>query len=115
MNKCYHCGKGALFGRRHTHHRGVAGGRWKKRAPKTRRIFKANLQRVNIVANNQVKRVKLCTKCLKRIRKDMAEGVRPFLQLAQYQSSTELPEEKSTVELKKDKKEKKSTQKKVSL
>lgn len=82
MNRCYHCGKGVLFGRRHTHHRGVAGGRWKKRAPKTRRIFEPNLQRVDIIESGKVKRVKLCTKCLKRIKKDVKEGKRPFLTLS---------------------------------
>lgn len=82
---CYHCGKGVLYGRSHTHHRGVAGGRWKKRAPKTQRIFQPNLQRMGIIENNKEVRVELCTKCLKRIKKDIVDGVRPFLQLAQYQ------------------------------
>ncbi len=82
MNRCYHCGKGVLYGRSHTHHRGVAGGRWKKRAPKTRRIFQPNLQPTNIIIEGRTKRVKLCMKCLKRIRKDLSEGKKPFLQLA---------------------------------
>ena len=84
MNTCYHCGKGLVFGRRHTHHRGVAGGRWKKRAPKTRRLFRPNLQRVEILVDGEVERVKLCTKCLKRIKKDIKDGKRPFLQLASH-------------------------------
>lgn len=79
---CYHCGKGLLYGRSHTHHRGVAGGRWKKRAPKTQRIFKANLVRLSILEKGKSIRVKLCTKCLKRIRKDMKDGRKPFLTLA---------------------------------
>lgn len=82
MNCCHHCNKGVLFGRSHTHHRGVAGGRWRKRAPKTQRIFAPNLQRVAIIEDGETIRVKLCTKCLKRIKKDMSEGVRPFLKLA---------------------------------
>lgn len=82
MVKCYHCGKSLLYGRSHTHHRGVAGGRWKKRAPKTQRIFKANLVRLNIVENGLTKRIRLCTKCLKRVRKDMTDGKKPFLTLA---------------------------------
>ncbi len=82
MVSCYHCGKSLLYGRSHTHHRGVAGGRWKKRAPKTQRIFKANLVRLNIVEKGKIKRIRLCTKCLKRIRKDMGEGKKPFLTLA---------------------------------
>jgi len=81
---CYHCGKGVVFGRSHTHHRGVAGGRWKKRAQKTARIFKPNLQHVNIMVEGEKKRVKLCTKCLKRIKKDIKDGKRPFLTLAKY-------------------------------
>lgn len=83
MSRCYHCKKGILYGRSHTHHRGVAGGRWKKRAPKTQRIFRPNLQRVSIIEDSKKVRVELCTKCLKRIRKDLREGARrPFLQPA---------------------------------
>lgn len=82
MNVCYHCGKGVLYGRSHTHHRGVAGGRWKKRAPKTQRIFKPNLHRVAIMENSVKKFVKLCTNCLKRVKKDIKEGVKPFVILA---------------------------------
>lgn len=82
MNICYHCGKGALYGRSHTHHRGVAGGRWKKRAPKTQRIFKANLQPMTIIIGSKEERVKLCTKCLKRIKKDIREGIEPFLTIS---------------------------------
>ena len=81
MNICYHCEKGVLYGRSHTHHRGVAGGRWKKRAPKTNRIFHANLQKALIIEEGKDKRVKLCTKCIKRIKKDVRDGVRPFLTL----------------------------------
>jgi len=81
-NVCYHCGKTVLFGRSHTHHRGVAGGRWKKRAPKTQRIFKVNFVRLSIIENGVKKRVKLCANCLKRVKKDMAEGKKPFVILA---------------------------------
>jgi ribosomal protein L28 len=80
--QCYHCQKGALYGRSHTHHRGVAGGRWKKRAVKTQRIFLPNLQRVEIIEENKTKRVHLCTKCLKRIKYDVRQGTHPFLMLA---------------------------------
>ncbi len=80
--KCYQCGKGNIYGRSHTHHRGVAGGRWKKRAPKTQKIFKPNLQRIDIVENGDTKEVRLCTKCVKRVKKDIKDGVRPFLQLS---------------------------------
>ncbi|MDO8497045.1 MAG: L28 family ribosomal protein [bacterium] len=78
---CYHCGKGILFGRSHTHHRGVAGGRWKKRAPKTQRIFEPNLQKIEIIEGKGTVRVRLCTKCLKRVKKDLRDGVKPFISL----------------------------------
>ncbi len=81
---CFHCGKGVLFGRSHTHHRGVAGGRWKKRAPKTQKVFEPNLQRVDALVDGKVKRVKICTKCLKRVKKDIAENKRPFVQLVRF-------------------------------
>ena len=73
-----------MFGRSHTHHRGVAGGRWKKRAPKTQRIFQPNLQKVQILEEGKKLRVFLCTKCLKRVRKDVSEGVRPFVEVVDY-------------------------------
>jgi ribosomal protein L28 len=60
----------------------VAGGRWKKRAQKTQRVFKPNLQAVIILDQGQESRVKLCMKCLKRVKKDVSEGKQPFLQLA---------------------------------
>lgn len=87
--KCYHCEKGSLYGRSHTHHRGVAGGRWKKRAPKTARIFHPNLQRIDIVVNGDTKEVRLCTKCLKRVKNDVKDGVMPFLQLANTEKKIE--------------------------
>ncbi len=88
---CYHCEKGVVFGRSHTHHRGVAGGRWKKRAPKTPKLFQPNLQRVEIIEKGKILRVKLCTKCLKRIKKDIKEGKKPFLQLAHLEVKQEKP------------------------
>src|SRR3989344_2646225 len=77
--ECFHCGKRTLYGRSHTHHRGVAGGRWKKRAQKTQRIFRPNLQKYDILEEDKLLRVKLCTKCVKRVKKDIRDGVRPFL------------------------------------
>ncbi|NMB84299.1 hypothetical protein GYA28_03340 [Candidatus Roizmanbacteria bacterium] len=92
---CFYCHKGLLYGRSHTHHRGVAGGRWKKRAPKTQRVFEPNLQRIDIVEKGEVQRVKLCTKCLKRIKKDTAEGKKPFLTLAVAQPKVKTEEKKT--------------------
>lgn len=90
---CYYCGKTAIFGRSHTHHRGVAGGRWKKKAQKTPRIFKVNFVRTTIIENGKDKKVKLCAKCVKRVKKDIAEGKKPFLIIKKFASSTLKKEE----------------------
>ena len=105
---CFHCGKGVIFGRSHTHHRGVAGGRWKKRAPKTQKVFLPNLQKVSIIEKGKEKRVKLCTKCLKRIKKDVNEGKKPFLKVLRIQKET--PKE-TTKESTKEKKAEKAIKK----
>ena len=94
MTVCYHCGKGIIFGRSHTHHRGVAGGRWKKRAPKTQKIFRPNLQKVEILEQGKALTVRLCTKCIKRVKKDMKDGVYPFVQIANLQRNFKTPEVK---------------------
>jgi len=96
MNQCYHCGKTVLFGRSHTHHRGVAGGRWKKRAPKTQRIFRVNFVRLSIIENGKEKRIKLCAKCLKRVRKDVLDGKKPFLTLANLKTLSKEKKETAT-------------------
>ncbi len=85
--ECYHCGKGVMYGRSHTHHRGVAGGRWKKRAQKTPKLFRPNLQPVVILEQGKEQRVKLCMKCLKRVKKDITDGKKPFVQLKNIPSN----------------------------
>lgn len=81
MARCYITGTGNLYGRSHTHHRGVAGGRWKKRAQKTARIFQPNLQTISILEDGVRKQVKVTAKALKRVKKDMAEGKTPSVVL----------------------------------
>ena len=58
------CGKKKQIGRQSKHRKGVAGKQWAKRAPKTLRVFRPNLQKVTINGTQMV----LCTKCLKRIK-----------------------------------------------
>jgi large subunit ribosomal protein L28 len=65
---CYHCGKGVQYGGTHTHHRGVAGGQWKKKAQNTRKVFKPNLHVVRLMVDGVSAKVKLCTKCLRTLR-----------------------------------------------
>lgn len=57
---CDNCGKASQYGETHSHRRGVAGGRWKKRAAHTRKVFKPNL--------HKWMGMKLCTKCLRKLK-----------------------------------------------
>jgi large subunit ribosomal protein L28 len=66
---CYICGKKKSVGRSQQHKRGVAGKRWRKRAPATSRLFVPNLQKKTLVINGEKKKVLVCAKCLKRIKK----------------------------------------------
>ena len=59
---CESCGKATIVGRSQKHQRGVAGKRWHKRAQSTPRTFKPNLQKFQGKL--------LCTKCIKRLKKD---------------------------------------------
>lgn len=63
---CDICSKKRQVGRQSRHKKGVAGKQWAKRAPKTVRIFKPNLQNATIDG----KKMRLCAKCLKKIKKE---------------------------------------------
>lgn len=67
---CDNCGKEEVAGRQSTHGRGVAGKRWKKRAQKTPRTFKPNLQKIAVNVNGVVAQMRLCTSCISRFRKE---------------------------------------------
>lgn len=71
--RCDNCDKGIMIGKQHKHHPGVAGGRWKRRAPKTLKIFKPNLHVARIPMGGTMKSVKLCTKCLRMAKEAMAQ------------------------------------------
>lgn len=66
---CQICGKKNIMGRSQTHRRGVAGKRWRHRSQVTPRLFRVNLQRVTVKLNGEDKKMRLCTKCIKRIKK----------------------------------------------
>jgi len=53
-NVCDYCGKGRMVGNNVSH---------SKR--RTKRVFRPNIQRVRAVINGAVKRVKICTRCLR--------------------------------------------------
>lgn len=67
---CDNCSKGMVHGRQSTHHRGVAGKRWKKRAQSTLRTFKPNLQKVAVTLGGVKTQLRLCTDCISRFKKD---------------------------------------------
>jgi large subunit ribosomal protein L28 len=65
---CDICKKGTVAGRSQRHKRGVAGKRWKYRAPVTLRVFKPNIQKAMVVIDGKKVSMKLCTKCLKKLK-----------------------------------------------
>ncbi|MGB6838940.1 MAG: 50S ribosomal protein L28 [Microgenomates group bacterium] len=67
---CEICGKSTVVGRSQRHKRGVAGKRWRKRAQATRRVFRPNLQKATLVISGEKKQMRICAKCLKKIKKD---------------------------------------------
>ncbi len=52
-NRCYVCDKGVSFGNNVSHANN-----------KTRRVWKPNLQVARILVDGQVKKIKICTRCL---------------------------------------------------
>jgi len=72
--QCEICLKKTHAGRQHTHHAGVAGGQWKKRAQTTLRTYKPNLHWVTLPVRGVMTRMKACAKCIKRIRFDLAKS-----------------------------------------
>jgi large subunit ribosomal protein L28 len=67
---CEMCGKSSIAGNRIQHHHSI---QWRYKAPKTSRTFKPNLRNVNMEINGRVKKVQVCMKCYKRLRKDQPE------------------------------------------
>ena len=66
---CDICGKVTSHGSSKKHRRGVAGKRWKNRVTPTPRLFKPNLQRKTLLVNGVKMKMRICTKCIKRIKK----------------------------------------------
>jgi large subunit ribosomal protein L28 len=66
MAKCQVCDKHVVFGRNIRHQ---ASGGWFRRAPKTNRTFKPNIQKATVTIQGQQVQLKLCTKCLRTMYK----------------------------------------------
>ncbi len=58
MAKCEMCGKSPMFGHNVSH---------SKKA--TKRQFKPNIQRVQVEVDGKIKRMQLCTRCLRTLSK----------------------------------------------
>lgn len=77
---CDICCKKAVAGGSHMHHRGVAGGQWKRRAQHTKRTIRVNLHWVSLPVRGVMTRMRACAKCIKRMRFDLRkETVAPSL------------------------------------
>ena len=66
---CQTCDKHTVFGRniRHKH-----SGRWKRKAPRTSRTFKPNVQRRRVTVDGKTQHINICTQCLKTQLKRMS-------------------------------------------
>ncbi len=67
--KCDICSKTTSYGRniRHKH-----SGRWERKAPRTNRTFKANVQNKTFFIEGVPIRLKICTRCLRSTTKNVA-------------------------------------------
>ncbi len=68
--KCDICNKHSVAGGSHKHHRGVAGGQWKRRATHTKRTIGVNLHWVTYPIKGVYTRLHACASCIKRVRFD---------------------------------------------
>lgn len=94
--KCDLCGKGRTISRQQRHHRGVAGGKWKHRAPKTLKVIMPNLHNFKGFFEGKKGHWKFCTKCLRRVKaaqpKPITKKEKPVIKTAPKKS----PAKKST-------------------
>lgn len=67
---CDLCSKKNVAGGTHKHHRGIAGGQWRRRAQHTLRTISVNLHFVTLPINGIKTRIRACAKCIKRTRFD---------------------------------------------
>jgi len=68
--KCDNCGKGKEHGHMVSHAKN-----------RLRRLFMPNLQKLKVLRNGMVVRVKFCTSCIKRLRKDGKIGAFSVIKL----------------------------------
>jgi len=73
MARCQICGKKATVGRVSRHRRGVASKKFAHRAPKKKKLFKPNLQKISFNVGGLKMTMVLCTSCIKKMRQKEAK------------------------------------------
>lgn len=58
--KCTNCGKGVMYGHNVSHAKN-----------RTKRLFKPNLHFARVMFEGRVKRIRLCSKCVRKLKKGM--------------------------------------------
>ena len=73
---CELTGKKTAFGSNQKHKRGRSGGggKWRFKAPKTKRTWKPNLRKVKVMVNGTSRRIKISMKAYKKLRKVAVEA-----------------------------------------
>lgn len=64
--KCMNCGKGVMYGHNVSHAKN-----------RTRKIFKPNLQAARIMLGGIMKKLRLCTSCLRMMKRSTAKPKAP--------------------------------------
>jgi ribosomal protein L28 len=73
MARCDNCGKKTQIGRQSKHKRGVASKKFRKKATKKSKSFKPNIQKTTIRVGGLKMSMKLCTTCIKTMKKRVAQ------------------------------------------
>ena len=63
---CENCGKGVMYGHNMSHAKN-----------RTNRIFEPNLHSARVSIKGVLKKAKVCTKCLRRLKKEMISKIPP--------------------------------------
>ncbi len=72
MKACDVCGKKSIIQKSGAHR---YGGGWAMRATKKRKVWEPNLHSVKVTHDGVRKTMRLCTKCLRRVKAEMAKKV----------------------------------------
>ena len=72
MRKCQICGKGSMIQQSGAH---KYGGGWAMRATKKRRVWMPNLHSARVIYEGVHRTMRLCSKCLRRVKASMPKPV----------------------------------------